>query len=73
MDKKPEKTALLTKEFLLSLKEGHYLVSNTKKNRKPIFEESVSPMDKREAQWQRIKEAEAHQRLCFVYENRSGQ
>lgn len=62
----------LTKEFLLTLLKGYYVVSNCYRSvgenkMVPRFQELVSAPQKRIAQWQRVKNAGADGRLCFVY------
>ena len=61
----------LTKKLLLGLPRGAYLVSNCYKEEGekmvPCFQEVISDPDEREAQWQRIRNARADGRLCFIY------
>ncbi len=59
----------LTREYLMSLKEGLYLVSNIMYNSQPYFAEKVAPLNLRKDQWDRIKKADVHQRLCHVFES----
>ena len=61
----------LTKRFLMSLATGQYVVSGTydrndAREYAPCFRESGVPMDERQAQWERIKEARADGRRCTV-------
>ena len=63
--------ALLTKGFLMAQPTGSYLVSNcgsTPGKHVPTFNERVGPTAARQAQWERIKAARAHGRLCNVRE-----
>ncbi len=58
----------LTKRLLFQLAEGSYLVSNTMVTTdQPSFSEKVQPVERREAQWQRVKAAGANGRLCDVF------
>ena len=60
--------AQLSKSFFMSIPEGLFLVSNVFYDRHtPLFTGYVVAPDKREAQWQRIKEAKADQRKCHVF------
>lgn len=62
----------LSKKFFLTLPEGVILCSNCgHAPDEPIFLEKVSPLSKREEQWQRIKDCYANQRHCHVFENES--
>jgi len=68
---KPIKTEKLTKGFLMELPEGVYLVSNVyEKKGKPAFAEKVSPLSKRNKQWERIVKAWANHRLCDVFKTK---
>jgi hypothetical protein len=59
----------LTKKYLMSLPEGFYLVSNIFKNSmQSSFAEKVAPINLRKDQWNRIIEANVHQRLCHIFE-----
>jgi hypothetical protein len=59
----------LTKKYFMTLPEGFYLVSNIFKNiMQSIFAEKVAPLNFRKDQWNRIIEADAHQRLCHIFE-----
>ena len=61
----------LSKSFFMSLEEGVFLISNTGKDKyTPYFAEYVVAIDKREAQWQRIKDAKADQRKCHIFSNK---
>lgn len=60
----------LTRKYLMSLSEGLYLVSNLYLNpMQSYFAEEVAPLNLRKDQWKRIIEANAHQRLCYVFES----
>ena len=64
----------LTKEFLYSLKEDLYFSSNcyitsSRGGRHTIFNETVSSLEDRKEQWDRIKNARAGYRLGHVYKN----
>lgn len=60
----------LTRKYLISLSEGLYLVSNLFQNpMQSSFAEEVSPLNLRKDQWNRIIEANVHQRLCHVFES----
>lgn len=53
----------------MSLPEGFYLVSNIFKNSmQSSFAEKVAPINLRKDQWNRIIEANVHQRLCHIFE-----
>ena len=59
----------LTKKYLMSLPEGLYLVSNLFFNpMQSSFIEKVAAPNLRKDQWNRIVEADVHQRLCHVFE-----
>jgi hypothetical protein len=61
----------LTKQFLMSLRAGGYLVGNVCDNHyRPAFAERVAPRSKREEQWQRIKEVRAQGRVCDLFKDR---
>ena len=58
----------LTKKFFLSLPCGVYLTSNVALTPgQPIFAETVSPVDEREAQWKRIVAVRVNNQLCNVF------
>lgn len=62
-------SAPLTKKFLMSATEGHYLTSNCMTTRfQPIFAQTIRPAAERVAQWREIVAAGANGRLCYVYE-----
>jgi len=51
------------------LPKGFYLVSNIFKNSmQSSFAEKVAPINLRKDQWNRIIEANVHQRLCHIFE-----
>jgi hypothetical protein len=53
----------------MSLPEGFYLVSNIFENpMQSIFAEKVTPLNLRKDQWNKIMEADVHQRLCHIFE-----
>ena len=63
----------LTKTFLMRLPVGAFLASNCyhpmgPNTVSPVFAERVTPLDDREAQWQKIKNAGANGRTCEVHE-----
>ena len=59
----------LTKKYLMSLPEGFYLVSNIFENiMLASFAEKVAPLNLRKDQWNRIVNADVHQRVCHVFE-----
>jgi hypothetical protein len=63
--------AELTRGFLMAQRTGSYLVSTcgrTPGEHLPRFDESVGRVDAREAQWERIKAAQADGTLCNVRE-----
>jgi hypothetical protein len=61
----------LTKNFLMGLPEGLYLVSNTGWSPdQPEFIEEVAPRSGRNEQWKRIVEAHVDQKLCMVFRTR---
>ena len=64
----------LTKQFLMRLPTGVFLVSNCYKPVgpnavTPTFYEKVVPLDDRESQWQRIKVCQADSRTCVVHKD----
>jgi hypothetical protein len=62
----------LTLKYLLSLTEGHWLVSNLmSRDGRTLFAESVAPAHARRAQWERAQAAGATQRACHVFPNES--
>jgi hypothetical protein len=66
--KEPMIRTPLTKKLLFQLVEGSYLVSNTMVTAgQPSFAEEVTTMERREAQWQRVRAAGANGRLCDVF------
>ncbi len=68
---KPLKSGLLTKDFLMGLEEGLYLVSNIRDfQSKPIYDDYVAPVSERESQWESIVQTSAHQRLCYVFKDK---
>lgn len=64
----------MTKKFLMSLPEDAYIVSNvgSKVNGKvvPEISENVLPLEKRELQWKKIKEAYCSNRKFSVFKNK---
>jgi len=61
----------LTRKYFMSLTEGLYLVSNPMYNSmQPFFAEKVAPLNLRKDQWDRIKNVNADQRLCNVFESK---
>ena len=68
--------AKLTRRFLMSLATGVRIVSNAFVppfgEPVPVFEESIVPCNEREAQWKRIKAAQAVGRTCHVFESAEG-
>ena len=62
--------ARLTKKYLLSLAAGSFLVSNLIANSESVFAETVAcSVPGCLAQWGRIVNVGANQRLCYVYES----
>jgi hypothetical protein len=60
----------LTKQFIFSLPEGLYLVSNVMEApSQPLFAETVRPTKDRAAQWQAIVAARANHRHCHVFDH----
>ena len=58
----------LTKAFLMSLREGAYLVSNVYWCLgMPMFAEPVAALAERQQQWLRIRDAGVNGCRCFVY------
>lgn len=58
----------LTKEFLITLREGVYLASGVgEAPGQPAFGEIVPALAAREAQWQRILRASVNNRSCAVF------
>ncbi len=69
---KPVISGKLTKQFLLSLEMGLYIVSNVHDQVEsgrhvPCFREEVMIAEARDEQWERIKSAHANGRLCDVF------
>ena len=70
--KPPVESGKLTRRFLMSLTDGHYLVSNCYDHLGPgeyvpCFAEEVAQLAEREAQWRRIKDAHADSRNCNLF------
>lgn len=72
----------LTKKLLIGLEEGCYIESNIdyiykdengQYQAKPRFGEYVLPMAQREEQWKRMVMLSANNRLCRIYNKKSGQ
>ncbi len=62
----------LTKKFLFELPTKSYLVSNVMHSKdKPIYENRIVAISKREKQWGAIKQLSANNRLCYVFRNKS--
>lgn len=62
----------LTQKYLLSLPEGHWVVSNLmSRDGASIFAEPVAPADVRHAQWKRARAAGAAQRTCHAFPSES--
>ena len=60
----------LTKKNLHQFKTGFYLVSNSgTAPDKPLYAGEIASPREREAQWKRIVESGADQRLCLVFNN----
>ncbi|HUI46969.1 MAG TPA: hypothetical protein VL122_13410 [Nitrospirota bacterium] len=67
----PLHSGKLTKKLLINLAEGLYLVSNVGHTPlQPIFAEMVTALNMREAQWRKIVELGANNRLCHVFKSR---
>lgn len=67
----PLKSGKLSKKFLKDLDQGLYLVSNVHHTPlQSVFAETVALMNMREAQWRRIVELGANNRLCYVFKAR---
>jgi hypothetical protein len=72
--KQPLQSGKLTRRFLMSLPDGHYLVSGCYDHLgpgayAPCFAEHVVPLAERDAQWERIKAAHANGRNCDLFVN----
>ena len=70
--RQPVQSGRLTRRFLMSLPDGHYLVSNCYDQLRPgqfepCFAERVAPLAERESQWQRIKNTHADNRGCDLF------
>jgi hypothetical protein len=68
----PVESGKLTRRFLLSLPDRHYLVSNCYDHVgpgefTPCLAEHVVPLAERDAQWQRIKASHADGRKCDLF------
>lgn len=66
---KPIYSGKLTKKAIMDFPEGSYLVSNcySSYDRKPLIEEKVCSLDKREALWEKAKSSGSDGRLCSVF------
>ena len=63
----------LTKEYLMSLQAGQFLVGNVCDHHyRPAFAEIVAPMGRREEQWERIKRVRAEGRVCDLFQDKQG-
>ena len=64
----PLDSGKLTKSFFMNLEEGVFLMSNVAHDiYTPKFAEYVEPVEKREEQWIRIKNADSDQRGGFIF------
>jgi hypothetical protein len=64
-------TRKLTKEYLLGLQAGRFLVGNVCDHHyRPAFAEVVSPKRERLQQWERIKAVSADGRLSDLFKDR---
>ena len=65
-------TRKLTKEYLLGLQAGRFLVGNVCDHHyRPAFAEVVAPRNQRLQQWQRVKAVSANGRLSDLFKDRS--
>jgi hypothetical protein len=63
----------LTKQYLLSLRAGQFLVGNVCDHHyRPGFAERVAPKAEREEQWERVKKIRAEGRICDLFANERG-
>jgi hypothetical protein len=68
---KPVEAGTLTKEFLMGIKNGHFVVSNVGYSpRQPVFAEYVLPLRQRSSQWENIRTSGAQNRLCHVFKSK---
>lgn len=68
---KPVITGALTKDFLMGIGNGLFVASNVGyAPKEPVFAEYAAPMDQRKAQWEKITESGAQNRLCQVFESK---
>lgn len=66
----PVASQKLTRNFLMSLSAGIYLVSNVMQAPgQPMFAKTVRPHPDRDAEWQAIVAAGANNRLCHVFKH----
>jgi hypothetical protein len=64
-------TRKLTKEYLLGLRTGGFLVGNVCDHHyRPAFAEVVSPARERLQQWERVKAVRANGRLSDLFKDR---
>jgi hypothetical protein len=65
-----ETRAILTKNFLMSLPEGVFIMSNLMVvPGQPTYFESVSPAAERGKQWEKIVSRGCNNRFCSVFKN----
>jgi hypothetical protein len=71
-DAKPITIEKLTKKFFMTLKTGHYLVSNIMISPlEPIFAETVETDEGKIRQWKRITTCKVQNRQCYVFKNKA--
>jgi hypothetical protein len=63
----------LTKQYLISLRAGQFLVGNVCDHHyRPAFAERVAPKAERKEQWERVKKIHAEGRICDLFANERG-
>jgi len=61
----------LSKAIFMNINEGEFLMSCVGYDKyTPRFAEYVLPLDKREEQWQRIRDVKSDQRGCFIFSSK---
>ncbi len=66
----PLTSGRLSKQFLLNLEEGHFILIRSRGNSNPQIIETVSNESKRMDQWNKMVELSLSQKNCYVFENK---
>ena len=62
----------LSKKYLMNLDEGLFVISGMGHSpTSPIFAEEVTPINEREAQWDRIKKTATNNRKCMIFRDKN--